>query len=571
MRSYPLYRERKSEILDGIWDFAWLGVDGKVDEIQPNRISYDALMAVPGVFDTCPEHFGKWGLGVYRKKLCLDTKEGTRLRLKIGGLGLFARIWWDGKHLADYELPYSSVDYDFSSGNGREHELVIAVDNRFDSKTSPLFSPNFDFYAYGGIYRSVEIQQMPATFIERVQVKTLDLASGLVRLRLLLSGNIPDELEFALAFDGALASSFKSKLKDGQLDIEQRVPGFKIWSTDSPSLHTVTVSIDGDAIVERFGIRTVETRGQEILLNGKPLSLRGVNRHETHPEFGPVQTEHLMLDDLLLLKDLGCNFVRCVHYPQDQAFLDLCDQLGMLVWQESLGWNNSDLEANDERFSELQARQTRLMVENSINHPSVILWGFLNESCSETQAGRKLYETLAKTVRKIDPALLVTYASNKHEKDICFDLADVMAMNFYPGWWGGNWSSPTSACIKDIVDAKAEYASRPEFKDKPFLVSEIGVCALYGCHDRANAQWSEEYQAEYFTETCRCIFENPRYAGLALWQMFDTRSYVNTGNDVRGKPRGFNCAGLLDEYRRPKLAYDAVKQAFHSLAKKEEN
>jgi len=566
MSSYPLFPERWSQDLNGAWGFTWLGPDTDIEQIDPAAPPHDGLMAVPGVFDTCPDYFGKRGVGVYRRKLSCPAAPGDSLRLKLGGLGLYARIWWDNHEIGRCDLPYSSVAYDFPAGSGTEHVLAIAVDNRFDPVRSPLFSPNFDFYAYGGIYRGVELQLLPACRLERVQVTTLDLATGKVRLRVRLGGDIPAELAFTARFDQGEAMPFRLPTNASELALELDVPDFKVWSPSSPSLHTVTVAIDGDSVVERFGLRRVETRGQEVLVNGEPTRLLGVNRHESHPEFGPVQNTHLMLDDLRLLKDLGCNFVRCVHYPQDQAFLDLCDELGMLVWQESMGWNNTEADVLAPRFHASQIEQTRLMVRNSVNHPSVILWGFMNECCSDTEGGRKLYQAHAQAIKAENPAFLVTYASNKHEKDLCFEFADVMAMTMYPGWFSDitDWTTRTSAWIDAYIKRMAAFVELPEHHGKPFVVAEIGACALYGCHDRANAQWSEEFQADYMAEACRCILGNPRYAGLALWQFFDTRSYVNVGSDVRGKPRGFNCAGLLDEYRRPKLAYDAVRDIYRA-------
>lgn len=566
MKSYPFYPRRMCEALDGAWDFKWLG-DVDFDTLEPSGLAYDGLMAVPGVFDTCPEHFGARGVGVYRRKLFFAAKSEDTLRLRLGGLGLYARIWWDGREIGECGLPYSYVDYDFLAGDGPMHELAIAVDNRFDKEHCPLFSPNFDFYAYGGIYRSVELQRLPVMRVERVQVTTLEVDTGRIGLLLRLGGEVPKKLTFSVRFDNGTADDFSCPVEKNEVALDIAVPDFKVWSPESPNLHVVEVAVDGDCVVERFGIRKVETRGHEILLNDRPIRLKGVNRHESHPELGPVQNTHLMLDDLRMLKDLGCNFVRCVHYPQNQEFLDLCDKMGMLVWQESLGWGNLEPDALDRKFIGAQVSQTELMARRSVNHPSVILWGFLNECCSDTQGGRQLYQALKNAIKSVDSSFLVTYASSRPEGDICFDLADVAAINIYPGWFSDvkDWTTPSSGWIKDGVSRVTVRSHRPDLADKPLIISEIGVGALYGCHDRASAQWSEEYQADYMAEACRRILGNPRYAGLALWQFFDTRSFVNAGSDVRGKPRGFNCAGLLDEYRRPKLAYAAVKAVYRGV------
>ncbi len=552
MNAYPHFPGRRTLSLDGSWNFTWLG-SSSFDQIDPAGLSYETVTAVPGVFDTCAAYYGRRGIGVYRKTF--EWGGGIKTRLNIGALGLAARIWWDGKLLGDWKIPYSPAAYDFDSGKGDYHELVIAVDNRIGC--TPLFSPNFDFYAYGGIYRSVSLQELPETRIERVRVKTLDLKQGLVQLRVFGSASIPDDAEFSVRFDRGEILKCKGKT------LKLKVPSAKIWSPESPSLHTVMLSYGNDTIVERFGIRTVETKGQDILLNGKPVKLQGVNRHEAHPEFGPVQNDHLMIEDIRLLKDLGANFVRCVHYPHSQEFFDFCDESGMLVWAESMGWNNTPEDVSNPEFFALQVEQTRIFAEGSVNHASIILWGFMNECCSHTEEGRKLYIEHARQIRAVEPSFLVTFASNRKENDICFDLADVISMTMYPGWFEDlDWNKASKDIIEPYIEKKALFTEREDLINKPFVVAEIGCCGIYGIHDRGLAQWSEEYQASYFEEACRCIMKNPRYAGIALWQFFDSRSHVNCG-DVRGKTRGFNCAGLLDEYRRPKIAYDTVRKIFH--------
>jgi beta-glucuronidase len=270
----------------------------------------------------------------------------------------------------------------------------------------------------------------------------------------------------------------------------------------------------------------------------------------------------LLVDDLTTIKDLGCNFIRAVHYPQAPEFLDLCDQLGLLVWEESLGWQIGEAELLSPTTTAHLAMQTRQMIRDGINHPSIIIWAFLNECPSDSMKVEHAYAELASLVRSEDPSRLVSYASNQGEKDRCFSHVDVVSLNLYPGWFEPrSWTAPTVSMIAPHVDRIAGLATRPDVAGKPMLVSEIGACALYGCRDRAKAQWSEEFQADYMEEACRAVLADARWAGVVLWQFCDTRSYVGVG-DVRGKPRGFNNAGLLDEYRRPKLAAARVEAAF---------
>lgn len=560
MQYYPKYPQRNQQTLDGTWDFTWLGTTETLSKMDPEQLIYDDLAAVPGVFDTSSVALGRRGIGVYRKQV--EWPEFKALRLHVGGMGLAARIWWDAKEIAIYRIPYSTIDYDFNSGKNQLHELIIAVDNTFDRELSPLFSPDFDFYAYGGIYRSIKLFEMPELYLKRVQITTLDLETGLVRLNIKLGGNVPDRLNLSIKFDKSSSYYYFEQVTGNEIILETVVPKHKIWSCEMPNLHLLSVSIDGDQIVERFGIRTVETSAQQIILNGHPVCLFGVNRHESHPQFGPVQNLHLMLEDLKLLREMHCNFIRCVHYPQDQAFLDLCDEFGILVWQESMGWNNKieSLELKD--FFELQIEQTRLMVQNSINHPAIIIWGFLNECFSDQEDGRELYRTLAAIIKAEENSLIVSFASNKCENDIFLEYADVISMNLYPGWCSQiSWEKTSSEQISQRIADMAAFACRNDLKDKPFLISEIGCCGIYGSHDRGFAQWTEEAHELYVKVACNEILGHGRYVGIALWQMFDTKSYTNTGR-VRSKPFGMNLAGIFDAYRRPKKVFDSVKEIF---------
>lgn len=559
MDHFPHHPLRRSLVLDGTWDFAWLGdVDiGMTDPATP----CNEAAAVPGTFDTGSRRNGVRGVGLYRRVVRLPASDGTRLRLHLDGLGLRAQVWWDGQRVATCELPYSGETIDLCADGRDTHQLAIAVDNRFDAELSPLFPPFSDFYAYGGIYRSVRLEVLPALALARVCVTTLDLASALVRLEVRLEGAVPSELPLSLAFDDGALESLTVQPHDGVAVLERTLPGAGAWSPEHPELHTVRVAITGDEVVERFGLRTITTNDGRILLNGQPLRLRGVNRHEAHPQFGPVQPRALILDDLHLIKDLGCNFVRAVHYPMDPAFHDLCDRLGLLVWEESLGWGLSDEVLIQPRAITQVLEQTRRMVAQGINHPAVIMWGFLNESASDKDDAVPLYRALAATVRTEDPTRLVSYASNRMDNDLCFALADVVSVNPYPGWiWPlGHGQTPSLAMIRPHVLGLADrLMAMPAVTGKPLLVSEIGACALYGCRDRARAQWSEEFQADYMVEASRAVLDDPRWSGVTLWQFCDSRSFVGTG-EIRTKPRGYNCAGLVDEFRRPKLAYDAVR------------
>ncbi len=565
MQAYPHFSKRKVEILDGVWDFCFLGESVNLDTVDVRKAVYKEIMPVPGVFDVSPDYPGKRGTAVYRRKVMTDPE--SRVKLRLGGLGLWARIYWDGNAVGTDDLPYSGVEFEFQSGKGAEHELAILIDNRLDFKRTPLFSQYYDFYGFGGIYRSVELHQLPKCSIERVRVTTLDIKTGLVSIDIALSGKIPAKFAFNLAFDARKDEGFCESVKDGHVRIEVKVPKFKLWSPEKPNLHTVSISTMDDEITERFGVRQVTAAKGQIKVNGRPQKLLGYCRHESHMEFGPAQPLQLIFEDLQNLKDLGCNFVRGTHYPQDQRFLDLCDQLGIMVWEESMGWNNYPEHYADRNFFDAQVRQTQLLVRNSYNHPCVIIWGFLNEGNSETESCRKMYSTLFKTIRSEDSSRLVTYASNRAERDLFFEMCDVVSLNTYPGWYAKDKEKARPLDeIEPCLDNFIRHMDKRGLKDKPFIISEIGAGAIYGWHDRYRVHWSEEYQADFLGICANYAVKNPRVAGISLWHFADARTY--TSSYALGRPRTINDKGTLDEFRRPKMAYDVVKKAFHGKKNK---
>lgn len=566
MNAYPIWPIRKQQCLDGVWDFAWLGGETALADFQPGTVRFQEKIAVPGVFDMGVDRYMQRGLGVYR--LLVSGCSEPRLRLAVAGMGLAARLFWDGREIGKYTMPYSAEEYDFTSSDENEHELIIALDNRFEAQEFQFFREGYDFYAFGGIYRSITLQALPENRIERLQVFPLELESGKVKLRLILGGKIPDRLNFALSFDGKTPKKYTRKVVNGIVELTTSVPDRRIWSPESPNLHTIEAATADDAMIERFGLRTVETRNGRILLNGKEIYLNGVNRHETHPEFGPVQSCQSMLEDIRLIRNAGMNFIRCVHYPQDQAWLDLCDETGMLVWVESLGWGLTDPADHSDRTLPYFLAQNRSMIRHGVNHASVIFWGMLNECASHLETSRNFYAALLRDMKKEDPTRLRSYASCRNVYDVCFDQADVISMNCYPGWFADITDSHTlaSELIPPHLKQIADFYSQQKFGGKPILITEIGACGVYGVRDRNLAQWTEDFQADFMRKSVRAIHKNPAFSGYALWQFCDSRSYQR--GQIRGKPFGFNLAGLVDPYRRMKLAYDEVREEILARAER---
>ena len=566
VHSYPVYPTRTRADLGGLWDFAFLSEkEAALPEFEsPAGIVFNDKQLVPGCFDATGTYAGQRGIGIYRTAVKIG-KSG-KVRLEIGATTVSAKIFWDNALIAENKLAYSGVAYEFDTTAGK-HELVVAVENRIDTDYNPLAWNYYDFHFAGGILRSICLYELPeGTRLGRCTVTTLDIATGKVRLDAELV-NAPEAMiqTLAVAFDDAAAQPYEFSFANGVATLELNVPDFKLWSPEEPNLHTVTVSLpDGsDAITERFGIRTVETKDQKILLNGKPIYPAGYNRHEAHPEFGVTLPPAIMMEDLQILRSMNCNFVRGCHYPQDQYFLDLCDELGFMVWEESLGWGNRPEQGEREDFCALQREQTVLMVRNSRNHPCVIMWGFLNECHSHTEPYRKLIGQLVKDIKAIDTTRPTTFASMMIAYgEQCLDLVDIISCNTYPGWYGVDNNEPDPlGMIAPRMDQVIAETSTPELVNKPLLISEIGTAALAGCHDKVRRQqWTEEFQNDYIQEVINVLTERPRIQGLILWQFCDARTYV--GGGALNRARGFNNKGTLDEYRREKLVADTVRHAF---------
>ena len=548
--------------LHGSWSFRF--EEGKsIEDVADPSFAATDTMVVPGCFDLLPRWYLKRGTALYRRTFTLETSVPTAW-LVVDGMGLRADFRIDGRPLGVHPYPYSRLEIETGPLDAGEHTIFAALDNRFDWATMKLARPYYDFYFHGGFYHGVSL-----VFDNRkLFVRTRDYATGTVEIETV---NFTErDFDATLRFDGKndVAATFCG----GRATV--RVPDFRLWSPEEPNLHTVALN----DVRARFGIRAVEARDRRIFLNGKPIYLKGLNRHDTHPDFGPATPEEVMIGDIQRLKSLGGNFFRGAHYPQSQRFLDLCDENGVLVWEESLGWGNGqgytdreDFELADQAFLDQQVAQTRNMVRQSFNHPSVILFGFLNEVASPKPAALALVTRLAEAIRNEDSGRLVTFACNCWKGDLCNACTDVVSFNSYPG---------TIPCYPGLPDELAEKVRndpssgfntiaayfRALYHDKPILLSESGCAGQYGLRDPAAGWGSEDFQAEYIADILETVRDNPDIAGCCLWQMNDNRTYHRNSPGQVGKPwAGFSAAGIFDSHRNPKLSAATVRRLFAEL------
>jgi len=559
MSRFSAHITRKVIRLDGIWDFVFLG-NRNPDEIDPARIVFDDCMAVPGCFDATPAYAAKRGLAAYRIRFSLP--DAALHRVVFNAVHHWCRVFANGSALRDHSHGFCRFQVDLPRQAGPV-ELVVLVDNRFNSERSPLHMDHFDWYQYGGITRPVELHHLSKVSIEGLRTITerLDLPT----LRLVLDYRSPQtetSVELRVAVNGRtlLKESVTLVGGGGRMERQLELPGAALWWPGKPHLHEVAVSLGDDDEVVRVGLRQVRIVGRQIMINDQPIRLMGFNRHESHPEFGHALPDQIIAADVQQLRDLGCNFVRGSHYPQDERFLELCDEAGICVWEEGIAWQQKAEHLTDERYMQAQLNNLEEMVRMAQNHPAVILYGILNESQSSDPAARRAYARLFGRLRELDSSRPLTYATHKVFEDLCLDLADLISVNLYPGWYYAEIEE-----IPTILDQVGTHLDEIGQGGKPLILSEIGAAAVPGWRDWNEDRWSEQYQARLLETVIKhVLFENDRFAGLSIWQFCDVRSSSCIVR-MMTRARGFNNKGVLDEYRRPKMAYDSVKQLFHQL------
>ena len=511
--------------LDGSWSFRF--EEGKpLEEAAKGDFAATDSIPVPACYDMMPKWYMKRGTGLYRRAFTL-AKPMKDAVLVVDGMGVRAKFEIDGKDLGLHPYPYARLEIPVGSLAAGEHTVFAAVDNILSWPRVKLARPYYDFYFYGGFYHGVKlVEREPKIF-----VRTLDYKTGKVEV----------------------------EIEGGKKEV-RTIPDFKIWSPEEPNLTTIEVA--GRKV--RFGIRQIEAKDRKIYLNGKELFLKGFNRHESDWLNGAATGEALMLQDIQRLKALGGNFIRGAHYQQRERFLDLCDENGVLVWEESLGWGNGTSELKDAEFCEMQVKETRDMVRASFNHPSVVIYGFLNECASDKKECKALVDRLAETIRAENSGRLVTFACNVTDRDICCTNMDIVSFNTYPGTIP-MVPGDKAALAKSVADTFNGIVARfrQRYPEKPIMVSESGCGGEFGRRGEYASPNTEEFQNEYLTDIFETLWANPDVVGFSIWQMNDGRTRERFGGKAVSAMFGGSIAGVFDRLRRPKLSAETVRKYFN--------
>jgi beta-glucuronidase len=564
-RLFEENENRNSISLDGIWKFktdpAKEGIEKGWAGKPPSSCGETP---VPSLW-TCAHGFYRYeGAAWYFREF-----EGSGyMVLAFHGVTGLADVYVDGKHQANHYGGFTGFQVPLKNLGEGKHLLALRVDNTHTSNdTIPL--ARVDWYHHGGISRGVELyrhwEARIVRFLIRYKLSAVGKDSGRVKI------------DFEVALESASAEPLNRKveiLMNGKVVAETRielgesgvarlscdVEKVKLWSPKSPKLYRFDAELVDehgnaeDGLAERTGFRRIEAKNGKILLNGEALKLKGVNRHEEHPDFGWALPLSIQYKDMAIIKEAGCNAIRGSHYPNAQSFLDLCDQEGILFWEEIPMWGFPEDPLKEPLILERGLAMHTEMVERDLNHPSIILWGLHNEIDTRIRAALNISEKFAARIRGLDTSRPLTFATMHPLDDICLSVADVVSVNKYFGWYQGGiegWET----FLKDLY----QKLDREGLGNKPVIISEFGAGGVPGVRNFENQKWSENYQEEYLDYTLGLFLKDKRISGTYIWQYCDIRVCEE---HIMGRPRGFNNKGIVDEYRRPKPAYKTVKSRY---------
>jgi beta-glucuronidase len=517
------------------------------------------VLRVPGDWNTQRADLSYYeGTVWYEKTFDHDVHAaGGRTFLRFGAAAARAIVWLNGERLGEHEGGFTPFAFEVTGRlKPRGNFVVVKVDNTRRREAIPTV--NTDWWNYGGLTRGVRLVETPAVFVRDAAVQLSRDKTGEVAGWVQVDGargptavtvEIPDaHARGAATTDAAGRAAFHFPAELAR------------WSPERPTLHDVTITAaGGDRVREAIGFRTIEARGHDILLNGKPIFLRGISAHEEALRAdGRGGRATSRADDealLALAKQLGCNFVRLAHYPHNDEMTRAADRLGLLVWSEipvywTIAWENPDTLAD-------ARHQLAEMIARDRNRASVILWSVANET-PVTASRTRFLRTLVDDARAQDPSRLLTAALEHHYVDartVMLDdplgaALDVIGLNEYVGWYDG-------------LPDKCDGITFATAYDKPLVVSEFGADAKAGLHGDARARFTEEYQADLYRRQIAMLQRMATLRGMSPWILVDFRS---PRRPLPGVQDGWNRKGLVSSTGEKKQAFSVLQSFYAKLA-----
>ncbi len=502
---------------------------------------------VPGDWNSQGEKFQYYeGTVWYRQKFNVLPKEGRQYLLYFGAVNYEAHVYLNGKKLGIHKGGFTPFQLDVTGKlNSGENFVVVKADNTRHQDEIPTV--NTDWWNYGGITRDVYLAELPASHISDYKIQlarsNLKMIEGYVRV-----AGSNKEQRVAINIPEAGISTTVNTDTLGRASFSLPVKNLTYWSPENPRLYRVSIATNTDTVVDKIGFRTIEVDGQNILLNGKSIFLRGISIHDENPLIpGRLRGQGDIKMLLNWAKELNCNYVRLAHYTHNEEMVRMADEMGLLVWAEvPVYWTISWM--NTETYNNAQQQLTDNITRDK-NRASVIVWSIGNET-PLSEARQLFMGNLAAHARELDDTRLIAAALEVHFKgneiildDPLGEKLDLVSFNEYVGWYSGD---------------KPREITRYRFNikyNKPVIISEFGGEALEGFHGDEDTRWSEEWQRALYENQLKMLSTISGLRGMTPWILVDFKSPRRQHPYFQDF---WNRKGLIS-------ALGKKKQAFHTL------
>ena len=552
------YQEKQEKDADAYWN---TDIPKNKTDRKEHGYSNKYTLTVPGDWNSQEAKFLYYEGTVWYEKSFdyVKSKSSDHLFIYFGAVNYRADVYLNGKKLGMHKGGFTPFNFEIPDSvlKTKDNFLVVKVDNKRYKDEVPTV--NTDWWNYGGITREVDLIEVPEYFIRDyfIQLKKSTQLNpeveGWIKMNGRQNGNVEidiPELKIKKIFP----------ITDSVVNINFKINNAQLWSPENPKLYLVKIITNSDTVTDKIGLRTIETSERQVLLNGKPVFLRGICIHEEIPM--DIRRAYSKKDALWLLgkaKSLNCNMVRLAHYPHDETMTRMADSLGILVWSEIPVYWTIDF-SNKEVFEKARTQLTE-MITRDHNRASVIIWSVGNETPVNETRTTFMHNLIAAAkqldgTRIISAALQSNYDAEQKINTINDPLGkyiDLISFNEYLGWYGGLPSNAITAKWKTIYN-------------KPLFISETGAEALGGFHADSLTRWSEEYQEWYYREQIAMLKQMPQnFVGVSPWILIDFRS-PRRNNPVY--QQGWNNKGLIDHQGKPKKAFYILKEYYADQMKK---
>ncbi len=578
-------RFRQCYDLSGLWELRFDPEQAGESARWPSGFPGGRPVAVPASWNDQFEDMRDYlGFAWYQTRFDSPWPSGQRrTMLRFGSVNYLAEVWLNGVRLGDHEGGHLPFEFDVSADLREEGNiLVVRVDgslaidrvppgnvpvnalDRFANVAYP--DGSFDFFPYCGIHRPVLLYSVAPGALTDLTVRTdIKRDMGIVHVKVerdAPEAATPVRAHLTLRGHGDPITTELSITAQGEATLE--VPHAALWSPGAPNLYDLVVELEEqgnpgdrfDRYVLPIGIRTIAIQGDQLLLNGQPVYLKGFGRHEDFPVVGRGLLPALIVKDYALMQWMGANSFRTTHYPYSEQMMALADQLGFLVIDETPAVGLFFEESGLERRLELCRQYTRELIARDKNHPCVIAWSLANEPHSNRPGAEPFFRDLYDLARSLDATRPVTVVTTVGVTETAFNFLDFMCLNRYFAWY----TEPGQldlGCerLSDELDALYERYH------KPLVLTEFGADAIAGSHAQPPEMFSEEFQAEMIARYIAVLRTKPFVVGEHVWNLCDFK----TGQAVH-RIGGFNLKGVFTRDRRPKLAAHRLREIWTASA-----